>query len=101
MHTWRGIQILVIFVIIGEKQNLLAPPPCARDAETYKRRMRAGRRASASVWTKRHLFLRATVFADKFISICFRWLLVGWLFWYWTVEQRYGTLVLFTLNYSH
>jgi len=22
MHTWRGIEILVIFVIIGEKQNV-------------------------------------------------------------------------------
>jgi len=73
MHIWHGVGILVIFATIGEKENPKSPTPCARDAETYKRRTRAGRRASAwasvLVWTKRNLFVHVTVFADKSVSI--------------------------------
>jgi len=46
MHTWRGIGILVIFAIIGQKEKFLTTPPSLRAGRrnAYKEDARSSRR---------------------------------------------------------
>jgi len=79
-------RILVIFATIVEKENVLPPPlPCARDAETYIRRVRAAARSSSKKnFNKLRKLCRQSVLINLAIVEMpfnrFRCLLVGRLF---------------------
>jgi len=65
MHTCRGIEIFSYFCDNWRKTEFLAPPP----ARGSRERAQGGELELQFQFEQKGIFIRATVFADKFVSI--------------------------------